>query len=108
MSSVLSAAARAALRQFGQDLREARLRRRIPSALLAERSGISRSTLYKIERGAPGVAVGHYVMVLHSLGLAEQLRSVFGASNDELGLSLVSEQLPKRIRKSSILPKSRA
>jgi transcriptional regulator with XRE-family HTH domain len=106
MASRLPIAATAALRRFGQDLREARLRRRIPSALLAERAGISRATLYKIERGEPGVAFGHYVMVLHSLGLSEQLKTLFTPASDALGLTLSSSQLPKRVKLSARLPKS--
>ena len=42
-----------ALHKLGQDISDARRRRRIPMALMAERAGISRITLAKIEKGDP-------------------------------------------------------
>ena len=50
---------RHALRKLGHDLRDARRRRRIPVAIAAQRASISRTTLVKIEKGDPGVALGH-------------------------------------------------
>ncbi|ETR68611.1 MAG: hypothetical protein OMM_04465 [Candidatus Magnetoglobus multicellularis str. Araruama] len=43
------------LKKLGSDIHSARLRRRIPSELLAERALISRSTLHKIEKGDPSL-----------------------------------------------------
>lgn len=65
--------ARRALSQLGTRLHEARLRRRIPMALLANRALISRTTLQRIERGDDGVAIGNYAAVLFSLGLIDGL-----------------------------------
>src|SRR6266536_6062382 len=58
------------LRKLGHDLRDARRRRRIPVAILAERASISRITLIKVERGDSGVSLGIYATVLFSLGMA--------------------------------------
>ena len=49
-SVVLPLPVRRALRKLGQDIRDARRRRRIPTAVLAERASVSRATLVKIER----------------------------------------------------------
>ena len=89
-----------ALRKLGQDLRDARRRRRIPCALVAERASISRSTLVKIENGHPGVAMGSYATVLFVLGLTDRLSELADATKDIRGLELEEEHLPQRIRRS--------
>ncbi len=53
-----------ALRKLGSDIRDARLRRRVPVAVMAQRAFISRTTLVKLEKGDPGVAMGTYAAVL--------------------------------------------
>src|SRR5579864_2224711 len=86
------------LRKLGRDLREARLRRRIPVAILAERASLSRMTLSKIEKGEPGVSMGGYASVLFSLGLIDRLADLADVRHDAVGLDLEEERLPKRIR----------
>ena len=88
---------RTSLDKLGADLRDARLRRRIPAAIMAQRAGISRTTLLKVEKGDPGVAVGTYAAVLFVLGLTSRLGELASARNDEVGLALEEERLPKRI-----------
>ena len=90
-----------ALRKLGQDIRDARLRRRIPVAVMASRAGISRMTLNKIENGEPNTALGSYATVLFVLGLEGRLADLAGAKDDQLGLRLEEERLPKRIRRST-------
>ena len=85
------------LHRLGSDLRDARLRRRIPAAIMAERAGISRTTLLKVEKGEPGVAIGTYAAVLMVLGLIVRLAELASAPTDEVGLALEEERLPKRI-----------
>lgn len=89
-----------ALRKLGRDLRDARKRRRIPVAILAERSSISRMTLNKIEKGDPSVSLGAYAKVLFSLGMVDRLSDVADSRNDTIGLELEEERLPQRIRLS--------
>lgn len=90
-----------ALRKLGQDIRDARRRRRIPTAILAERASISLRTLVKIEKGNPGVSLGRYATVLFALGMVDRLADLTDVRHDELGLTLEEERLPKRIRGSS-------
>lgn len=87
------------LRRLGRELRAARLRRRIPVAVLAERAQISRATLAKIEKGEPGVSMGIYAKVLFVLGLLDRLAGLADLRDDPLALALLDEQLPRRIRR---------
>ena len=88
------------LRKLGHDIRDARRRRRIPVAILAERASISRMTLNKVEKGDPGVSAGTYATVLFTLGMADRLADVADPSHDTVGLELEAEHLPERIRLS--------
>src|SRR5271154_2315800 len=87
-----------ALAKLGHDIRDARRRRRIPVAILAERASISRTTLNKIEKGDSGVSFGLYATVLFSLGMLDRLVDLADPRHDAVGLELEEEHLPKRIR----------
>ncbi len=89
-----------ALRTLGADMRDARRRRRIPTAVMAERASISRTTLFKIENGRAGVSLGNYATVLFALGMIERLADIADVRHDELGMVLEEEHLPQRIRRS--------
>jgi len=91
---------RRAVRKLGQDIRDARLRRRISTAVMAERASISRTTLNKIEKGDSGVSMGNYANVLFVLGMAERLGDLADVKTDTVGLELIDARLPQRIRKS--------
>ena len=54
MKRELSVSVRTGLKRLGADLKNARLRRRLRMVTVAERSGISRETLAKIQKGDPG------------------------------------------------------
>jgi len=86
-----------ALRKLGDDIRDARRRRRIPAEIAAARASISRTTLVKIEKGEPGVAIGSYAIVLFVLGLTDRLADLADPRNDTVGLQLEEEHLPQRI-----------
>ena len=87
-----------ALRKLGRDMRDARRRRRIPVAVVAQRASISRTTLVKLEKGDPGVAMGIYATVLFVLGMADRLADIADPKDDAVGLQLEEEHLPQRIR----------
>jgi transcriptional regulator with XRE-family HTH domain len=88
------------MRKLGQDIRDARLRRRIPTEILAERASISRMTLYKVEKGDVNVAAGTYATILFVLGMIDRVGNLADANEDTLGRQLEEERLPKRIRLS--------
>jgi transcriptional regulator with XRE-family HTH domain len=87
-----------ALARLGRELRAARLNRRIAVADLAVRAGTSPSTVARLEKGDPGVAVGTLADVLVALGLVERLADLVDIRKDDLGLALTSERIPQRGR----------
>ena len=89
---------RRALNKLGQEIREARLRRRIPTAILAQRASISRMTLYKVENGDENVAMGTYATILFVLGMIDRVGNLADPTEDLIGRQLDEERLPKRIR----------
>ena len=88
----------AMLKQLGENMRLARLRRNVTARLTAERAGISITTLTKIEQGNPAVAMGSYLQVLVTLNLERDILKV--AADDELGRNLQDLGLPMRARAS--------
>lgn len=97
-SVVLPIPVRHALRTLGRDIRDARLRRRLPVAVVAERASISRVTLNKVEKGDPGVALGICATVLFVFGMIDRVAELADVKHDATGLQLEEELLPKRIR----------
>lgn len=95
----MSIPVRRALEKLGHDIRDARLRRRIATAIMAQRASISRTTLNKIEKGDAGVSLGNYAAVLFVLGLSDRLAALADVRSDAVGLELDEENLPKRIRR---------
>lgn len=75
-----------ALAELGENIRLARVRRRLSAALVAERAGMSRPTLRAVERGEPSVTLGAVANVLHTLGLEGDLARV--ARDDAVGRGL--------------------
>jgi transcriptional regulator with XRE-family HTH domain len=71
---------------LGENIKLACKRRGYTQSLIAERTGLSRLTVRKIEQGDPTVSIGHYVAVLSVLGMVEDFAMV--ASDDELGRKL--------------------
>lgn len=88
------------LEELGENVKLARLRRKLSAEQVAERANISRPTLLSIEKGVPGVAMGAYAQVLFVLGLEKDLLKL--AVDDALGRKLqdaelvVKERTPKK------------
>ncbi len=95
-----SAGVRRALRTLGADIRDARRRRGLPMAVVAERAFTSRSTLQRVEAGDANVSIGIYAGVLQALGMLEGLGNLADISNDPTGQALASAALPKRVHLS--------
>lgn len=92
------AAVRRILRKLGADIRDARRRRHLPMAVVADRAFTSRSTLQKVEAGNFSVSIGIYAAVLQALGLLEGLGDVADIAGDSVGQALSSAEFPKRVR----------
>ena len=71
------------LETVGYQIKLARLRRNISSQLLADRAGISRATVWQIEKGESSVSIGAYLKCLECLGLAESFSDI--AKDDPVG-----------------------
>jgi transcriptional regulator with XRE-family HTH domain len=84
------------LKALGENIKLARLRRKLSSEQVAERAGFSRGTLWQIEKGAPSVAMGAYFQVLFVLGLENDFLKLAG--NDELGRKLQDAGLVTKAR----------
>ena len=84
------------LEKMGEQIKLARLRRKLSADLVAERASISRATLWQIEKGNPKVAIGRYAAVLVALGLQADLLNI--AKDDVLGKTFQDLDLPVRIR----------
>jgi transcriptional regulator with XRE-family HTH domain len=98
-SVILLPKAQKVLDDLGENIRLARLRRKLSTEQVAERAGISRSTLWQIEKGKPSVTMGAYFQVLFILGLEKDFLKL--GADDELGRKLqdagllVKERAPK-------------
>jgi DNA-binding XRE family transcriptional regulator len=86
-----------ALVAAGDDLALARRRRGLSTSSMAERAGISKKTLYRLEQGDPGVSWGAVIRVLNILNLLPELNKALNTTNDALGLALMNKAVAKRI-----------
>ena len=85
------------LKTLGEQIKLARLRRNLTAELVAERAGISRSSLWKVESGNPAVAMGIYAAVLHALNNMDK-DLLLVAKDDEMGRRLQDLELITRKR----------
>ena len=93
-----------ALLKLGADLSLARRRRHISQASLAERMGASLSTVRRMEKGDARVPIHFFARALHVFGEIQALEHLLDTPNDEIGLALMDEQLPQRVRSKSNTP----
>ena len=107
-AAVIMPQTREILAQMGEQIRLARLRRKLSLELVAERAGISRATLISIEKGTPTVSIGSYAAVLHALNNMDSAvlhalnnmdsNLLLIAKDDEFGRKLQDLALPTRRR----------
>ena len=84
------------LETVGSNLKLARLRRKYSAEMVAQRAGISRKTVYRVELGDPAVALGIYARVMQALRLEQDLATL--AADDLLGRKLQDAALPMQRR----------
>lgn len=85
------------LEKMGEQIKLARLRRNLATELVAERAGISRATLWAVEKGTPTVSIGIYAAVLHALGGMDKDFELI-AQDDEFGRKLQDLKIQTRRR----------
>lgn len=79
------------LKTVGKQIKLARKRRHLTAQLVAERAGVSRSSVCAVERGDPSVSFGIYANVLAAIGLPDDILLL--AKDDELGRALMDAEL---------------
>ena len=84
------------LTTVGEQIKMSRLRRKLSAEQVAERAGISRGLLWKIEKGTPSVSIGAVFMVLMALGLEKDFLKL--AADDVLGRKLQDAGLVNKER----------
>ncbi len=89
------------LKQMGEQVRLARLRRKLSASLVAERAGISRQSVSAVEKGSPSVSIGILVNVLLAIGLQEDILLL--AKDDVLGRTLQDCDLKIHRRKRKVV-----
>lgn len=90
-----------AIQKLGGNISLARRRRHISQISLAERMGASLSTVRRIEKGDVRVPIHFFARALHVFGEIQALENLLDTTNDEIGLMLMDERLPKRVRSKS-------
>lgn len=86
-----------ALRKLGRDLADARKRRRYPTQLMADKVGVTRKTLARMEAGSGAVSMATYAKALMVFNKLPDLVMLIDRTNDNVGLTLDDERLPQRI-----------
>jgi transcriptional regulator with XRE-family HTH domain len=87
-----------AIRRLGENVRLARVRRRLSQEALAQACGMTRKTLYALEKGAPGATIASVFAVLWKLGLLNTAAALANPDDDEHGKILEAARQPKRVR----------
>lgn len=94
------------LARLGHAISLARRRRHLTQQDLAERIGSSANTVRRMEAGHPGTAVVLIASALQVFGELDKLDQVLDTPQDAIGLTLMNEQLPQRVRKPPKTPES--
>lgn len=104
VNNILPPQVRRSFVKFGADLSIARRKRRLTVVMMCERLGVSKSTLQRMEKGDPTVSMGAYAQALFVLGFGSPLAELVDQRNDEQGLLLEVEHLPKRVTRPRRAP----
>lgn len=97
-SNIKSKRAQRALRQMAENLKTARLKRRIAIEDFADRVGVSARTITRLEKGDDGVSTGTLAMACLVLGEIDRIHDLLDPASDDTALLLERDLLPKRIR----------
>lgn len=86
------------LKKLGGDINRARRRRGLTQQALAERVGAGLSTIKRLEAGDPRMQLHVLARVLQVFGELDRLSDLLDSAQDDVGLALMDEQLPQRVR----------
>lgn len=91
-----------ATQRLGENIRLARVRRRLSQDALAQACGITRKTLYSLEKGALGATVATAFTVLWKLGMLHTTVALAAPDADEHGKILEAARRPQRVRQPAV------
>ncbi|VWC48269.1 XRE family transcriptional regulator [Burkholderia lata] len=86
------------LKKLGGDINRGRRRRGLTQQALAERVGAGLSTIKRLEAGDPRMQLHVLARVLQVFGELDRLSDLLDSAQDDVGLALMDEQLPRRVR----------
>jgi ribosome-binding protein aMBF1 (putative translation factor) len=84
--------------RVGKSIALARRRRQLSQEALAERIGASVNTVRRMESGHPGTALQHFARALQVFGELDKFENLMDTASDAVGLALMDENLPQRVR----------
>lgn len=96
------------LKKLGHDLALARRRRHLTQESMAQRVQTSVSTLRRMEKGDPRIPIGTIAQAFFVLGELSKIDNLLDTASDEIGLSLMNQNLPQRVRTKRVKPDSGA
>ena len=88
------------LSKLGSDIAHARRARKLSTLDMADRMGVDRGTLRRLENGDSGVSLNTLAMALHALGMLDRIADLADRATDDIGLTAAYSAVPKRISKS--------
>lgn len=91
------AAVTSAQRRVGEHLATWRKLRQLTAAQVADRAGISRQTVMRLENG-DGASLENLLRVARALGVLDTVVSAFDPYTTDLGRLRSQEMLPQRVR----------
>lgn len=91
-----------AARQIGENLAIWRKLQDLTAAQVADRAGVSRTTLSKLEHGESGVSLGVVLEVLRALGQLDAVVKATDPYESDLGRIRASQELPQRVRRREV------
>jgi len=91
-----------ALRSLGEEIVIWRKLRGLTQAQLADRSGVARNTLNRLERGDGGISTENLLRILRGLGVLDNLSRGLDPYESDIGRLRANQQLPQRVRPRSL------
>ncbi|HTW43662.1 MAG TPA: helix-turn-helix domain-containing protein [Solirubrobacteraceae bacterium] len=89
---------RRAMRGVSDSVSRWRRLRGVTQAQLAERAGVSRGVVRRLEAGDGGVSVENLLRILRALGVAELMTDALDPLNSDIGRLRAEQALPERVR----------
>lgn len=86
--------------KLGRDISLARRRRRIAAEDFAQRIGVSRATLHRLEQGDPGISLNTLSMAMFVLGQLGAIADLADPTKDDVGVMLTRQEAPRRIQRT--------